>query len=317
MKKFLKIAMLTMSTFINQFLVAQNLVPNPSFEDKIVCPQGSGNIYDVANWSTSNNASPDYFNSCSNPSTVGVPFNSAGYQLALHGNGYVGIGTYFTLYQYREIIGVQLLVPLTIGIKYYISAYFSLNDSATWADCATNNIGFMFSNIPFNGVNHVPIDNFSHIHYDSILTDRINWTRIGGSFIADSTYQYLMIGNFYDDAHTDTSDCAALTDHLAYYYVDAVCVSTDSIYDSNWIGIHEIITNHEVLDLFPNPVNNMINLNNFSEENSFSIINITGEEILSGELFSGQNQIAISSISDGIYFLLLNKHSYKILIIHK
>src|SRR6185503_9492391 len=99
--------------------------------------------------------------------------------------------------------------------------------------------------------------NFSHIHCDSIIKDQINWIRVSGSFIADSTYKYLIIGNFYDDAHTDTFDCP----DYALYYVDMICVSTDSLKCS---GVSQGITptqNMNSVYIYPNPANLILQIN--------------------------------------------------------
>jgi hypothetical protein len=56
------------------------------------------------------------------------------------------------------------------------------------------------------------------------MSDTANWTLVSGSFVADSAYQYLVIGNFFSNALTDTMDLASDTYVPAYYFVDGVCV---------------------------------------------------------------------------------------------
>jgi len=97
----------------------QNLVPNPSFEDTIQCPFGSGHIHDAFGWFTLCGSS-DYFNACANAYAPinGVPTNFAGSKYAYDGNGYAGLITYYEpdslfIPNYREDIGIQLIQPLT------------------------------------------------------------------------------------------------------------------------------------------------------------------------------------------------------------
>ena len=47
---------------------------------------------------------------------------------------------------------------------------------------------------------------------------------MSGSFVADSAYQYLVFGNFFSNALTDTMDLASDDYVDAYYFVDGVCV---------------------------------------------------------------------------------------------
>src|ERR1043165_3367909 len=78
---------------------AQNLVPNPSFEDTVKCPTNHGDIngIDASNWLTFG-STPDYFNSCNNyPASdynhgCSVPDNWAGFQAAATGFAYAGLG---------------------------------------------------------------------------------------------------------------------------------------------------------------------------------------------------------------------------------
>ncbi len=67
-KKILFFLLLPLSSF------SQNLVPNPSFEDTVMCPSGSGLVEYCANWKIFRD-SPDYFQECASLSTLSVPYN--------------------------------------------------------------------------------------------------------------------------------------------------------------------------------------------------------------------------------------------------
>ena len=69
---------------------AQNLVPNPSFEDFTTCPTtlGTGGPLQCIPWIGINSA--DYFNVCGG-FLIGVPINILGYQEARTGAAYAGI----------------------------------------------------------------------------------------------------------------------------------------------------------------------------------------------------------------------------------
>jgi hypothetical protein len=311
---------LTLILFLfSRVCFAQNLVPNPSFEDTVHCPFGAAHIDDALGWYHAGN-SADYFNPCANAfgPTNGVPINFTGSQFAYDGNSYAGLVTYIVYFQqgYREKMGVQLSQPLSIGIKYYVSAYISRGDTIFGSDtikCSANKFGFRFSLLPHNNsANYLPTDNFSQVHSDSIVTDAVNWTKIAGSFIADSTYQYLFIGNFYDDAHTDTAQCSG---GYAYYLVDMVCVSTDSLTCNLNVGINQV--KNTLIKIFPDPVTDVLNIEHSFPDTKFELFNISGELIADGMLNRETNKINLTSIANGIYFLRLNKiHSYKIIIMH-
>lgn len=311
------ISLIVLLALISSSVIGQlNLVPNPSFEDTVMCPYGYARIQDAVGWFHAG-ASPDYFNPCANSYTpyVGVPTNFTGNQFAFDGNSYAGIATYMSYFPqgYREYMGIQLTQLLTIGTQYFVSCYISKGDTIFALDtlkCAANKFGFRFSTVAFNPA--APTDNFSHIHSDSIITDAINWTKISGSFIADSAYKYLIIGNFYDDAHTDTTQCLGGS---AYYLVDMVCVSENPVTCDVTSDINEI--NEAKLAPFPNPVNDLLHIPTSNGVKYYSITDMTGKVIMQGELTNNFYIINTSSISNGIYLLQLNYlKSYKIIIIH-
>lgn len=173
---------------------SQNLVPNPSFEDTVACPTTYGQIDKAVAWS-SYNPSPDYFHCCSgNPNNFGF-----GFQYAHTGKAHGG-GVQFNGWSSnnREILGSQLIEPLIIGQNYYISFWVNLGD---WSSCAINNVGILFIKDLYYPITP---KNISHLYSSQIISDTVNWIKISGSFIPDSSYKYILIGNFFDDENTDT-----------------------------------------------------------------------------------------------------------------
>lgn len=297
-----------------------NLVPNPSFEDTLQCPYTTGYL-PVTDW-TVFSPSPDYYNSCANGKSnplAGVPSNWEGYQNAYDGNAYVGIATYLVGSTEREYIGVQLTNQLIIGTKYYVSAYISRADSLT---CACNNFGFRFTNIHYNdSINWASISNYAQVYSTNIITDSLNWTKISGSFIADSTYKYVMLGNFFDDAHTDTLHrCYDPGTMAAYYYIDMVCISTDSLTCNQTLGIDNKVNMLPQITVYPNPVVDYININSSYKNYDLEIYNVLGEETLHLNNNISKTTINTSVLTNGFYILKIKtsttENSYKIYINH-
>ena len=63
MKYFMKQLFIVFFIFFNLSLSAQNLAPNPSFEDTVMCPNLGGQVDRAKFWYTVQNT-PDYFHSC-------------------------------------------------------------------------------------------------------------------------------------------------------------------------------------------------------------------------------------------------------------
>jgi len=290
-------------------LNGQNLVPNPSFEDKTACPNILSLIHYATGWERYCAETPDYYNECSTGNFTSVPNNYGGFQYASTGGAYAGIATYSkSIPNYRDIIGRNLTTQLTIGVKYYLSMQVNLSiGSLDSSSHATNNFGMLLSTVPYSNTSPAPIGNFAHFNYETVVTDTMNWTRVSGSFIADSTYGYIAIGNFFTDANTDTTQILVgnVTDPFSYYFIDDVCVSQDSLSCYNFTSVQQF-KNLENINIYPNPSNGKITISLEKEaEVSIIIRNIIGKIIFQDKFYSSKIFDLSLNSPAGLYFLTL------------
>ncbi|MFM7016384.1 MAG: hypothetical protein ACKOX3_08665, partial [Bacteroidota bacterium] len=264
-----------------------NLVPNPSFEDTINCIySGLGGVNKCDKW-YSCRSSPDYWTSCSQ--IYIVPNTVASYQFPHSGDKMFGIATYATQLAvsglFREIPGVDLIQSTITGNKYYFSMFINQAYSSTTnvvALLATNRIGVKLTNSIYTQASPVPINNTAD-YYDTIFhSDTAQWVKISGSFISNGSFSKLMIGNFFNDANTDTmnldNDSLTYQNAVSYYFIDDVCLSTDSLYAAIWTGIKENQLNPYTISLSPNPANSSITINGLiSPFSEYRIIDIQGK----------------------------------------
>lgn len=306
MQRFLLILLLLPS-----FSFGQNLVPNPSFEDTVSCPWNSSQVYKAVSWDAYG-GSPDYFHSCSPQLTdFSVPYNWGGYQPAASGNAYCALGTFAPILpNHREIIGAQLITSMGIGTKYFISFQACLSYSEPiLAYIATDKLGALFTTTSQTWLPTPILNNFAHVFTDSIITDSINWTRISGSFVADSAYQHIRIGNFFDSINTDTIVFTQDTSSFAYYYIDDVCVSTDSTYCANYsfTSIHNI--EYETsFRIYPNPTTGTFTVQGTVTE--IQVYDLFGRLLLR----SNKEQIDMSSYPAGIYMVRVGEATRKLIL---
>lgn len=202
---------------------AQDFVPNWSFEDHTQCPDSWNEVERATGWFRSLvNNNPlyhsDYLNACAAPN-FSVPSNVWGSQTASTGVAYMAQVPIApeVMPGYRENIYAQLVAPLQQGIDYDVHFQVSFTDNSQHA---ANNIGVKFSTVPY-----FPIDGVSQVYTEEIITDRLVWTEISGSFTADSAYTYIAVGNFFPDDQTLTSNvCPSCSSNHYGYYIDDVCV---------------------------------------------------------------------------------------------
>jgi len=292
---------------------AQNLISNPSFEDTVQCPDHLDQVNRAVGW-YSTRPSPDYYNTCASPSTVipvSVPYNYFGYQYPSTGNAYVGFCAKDDWFNIKECIGTQLISPLQIGIRYFVSFKLSLSYTNFGIACGVNKLGMLFSTVQYTTANNpAPVCNCSQFYTDSIVVDTVNWIQIKGSFIADSNYIYVNIGNFFEDSLIDSIQVQG-SQCVSYYYIDDVCVSPDSLTCYSSVGINEI-KNEEDLVLFPNPFTDRINITvNKNEIVEVNIYDITSRKLLS-QSFTNSTSINTEQLANGIYIYELRNSKHRI-----
>lgn len=275
---------------------------NPSFEDTVACPNAMAQVANAVGWSSFRDT-PDYFNTCGTGGS-NVPSNTQGYQYAHTGNSYCGSIIFARLGFYREIIGSQLLSPLVVGQKYSVSFYANLTIKPPNHAFGANKLGAKFSTILYDAfTNQMPINNIAPLHYDTIITDTANWTFISGSFIADSAYNYIAIGNFFDDVNTDTIRLGGgALPIYAYYYIDDIYVAVDSSGE----GVNEFnIDNY--FSVYPNPTAGAFTITTDEATiKNIEVINVLGEKVQGLNVFTHTGTIDLSSQPDGIYFVRVN-----------
>jgi hypothetical protein len=304
---------LFISLFFFKFSFAQNLVPNPSFEDTVGCPHGLANMQDAVGWAAYR-YTPDYFNPCNyscsscNNGQAAVPSNICGYQEPRTGDAYAGFGTYVNGASLREWMGAQLTDSLIIGkrynVEFFVSMAFTTAPGFDYFVGATNKMGARFSTVPYSPVgNNLPLNGYCQVYTDSVIDDTSNWVSISGSFIADSAYKYIVIGNFFSDSAITQIplDTAAGRFPYSYYYVEDVSVKFDTIDSVNDIDVDRTIK------VFPNPARDWIVLEGRGIK-SVEILNALGSNLGFYPMTAStlRHSINVSSFSQGIYFLKVN-----------
>jgi gliding motility-associated-like protein len=76
------------------------------------------------------------------------------------------------------------------------------------------------------------------------LTDKNNWTKFSGTYVATGTESYITIGNFNDNASTDTNFIGGGSYPGSYYYIDDVSIVCKDCDDT--VSVPNVFTpNHD------------------------------------------------------------------------
>lgn len=295
-----RIFFFTICFVLSIFIDAQNLIPNGSFEQFYHCPTTTGQLDSCIGWHNVKNT-PDYFNACADSITaVSIPSNVCGTQYPFEGNGYIGLYTYLYWTFYREIIGTMLTYTMEIGNNYHISMRVSRGNWTNQADnqTATNKLGLRFTTFPYSLVNSPQINNYAQIYVDSVITDTMNWVLLSWDYVPDSAYTHVYLGNFFDDAHTDTINIG-WTFGQSYYYVDSVNIICN---DANCATVVPIIKMEKVT-LNYDQKNSTVNIELFEDNfGALTIFNSIGQKIEQIEIYNDK-KINLSYLTEGLYII--------------
>lgn len=309
-------------------LPAQNLVPNGNFEEYSECPDYLVQVERCVGWDRAA-YTPDYFNACDtqavvgNSSWVGVPYNFVGYQSASNGNGYMGMITYLdSSYApdpelLHEHIGAYLTEPLIPGA----TVYLSFRASATYGNgfndrpkYVSSRLGVRFRNGPMDLFNPEVTDNSAALSLEDVLLDSSGWVLVRGSYVPDSAYDYIVVGNFFDRFH-----CQPVLVNpdgntgVAYAYVDDLCVSYDSTAYLN-TGFDEPNVRFG-LPVYPNPCSTdcrVIVSGLFKSEGHVTLYGADGRDVLRRHLISGMADVYLSTkdLQNGVYWIRLESDEH-------
>ncbi len=311
-------------------LGAQNLVPNPGFEELIDCPNNSTGMYLAHDWFSPTNGTSDIFNACHpmsggticpldtgntylDPWQWAVPTNVVGCQEPYSGNGYAGLYVY-ALEDSREYIQVELLEELEFGETYYVQFYLSAADRMQYATDAIH-IGFIADSIQYSTNFNYDFGIDLQNNVGNYLVDMDNWIQMDWEFVAEGNEKHIVIGNFLNNQNTDidTINTPALGYYSrSYYYIDDVYVGTENPNSIDETGIDTEIT------IFPNPSSDIINIDSNGIYKA-RLYDIRGNAIREFTLQAGRNELESKSLANGVYILKIgeNASSYlKIVVQH-
>jgi hypothetical protein len=229
MKNARKTSILAIFALISSFLPAQNLVPNPSFEENPEIPCSCTNsLTDLQRyskyWYAPSSGTCDIMSTKAKKGCfANVNDNYYGHQQPRTGDGMAMIISYSSGHGWREYLGVPLSKPLVKGGRYYAEFYVSRGD---YTNVAISDLGMAF----FTTEKPTTLTGYDIIATPAIrsasaIHDTAKWVKISGSFTAAEAYTHLVIGVF---AANPTEELARggrpNTMKYAAYYVDDVSV---------------------------------------------------------------------------------------------
>lgn len=214
---------------------AQNMVPNPGFEDLKAPPscwtfdtreKFSAHVEEwiIPNMGTADLLSTDLPDYCitAMPMSTALPVDyfPRGSQMPRSGKHFAGIKPLND--NRREYLEVKLVCPLVPGEEYYAEMYVSLSENTNYAQ---NKLAMYFSDTLIYTQSFEMLDFVPQIVEEEVIADTVNWVKIAGTFIAATPAQYLVIGSFAARANTMVQYLGDKGEiDFPYYFIDDVTV---------------------------------------------------------------------------------------------
>ena len=215
---------------------AQNLVPNPGFEEYKELPNNSAQFNKLKHWfnpagdvpATSDFGTPDFFHK-NGGMAARLPNTRMGKVEAMRGSGIAGLILYNKnrehLVDFREYLCVELKEPLQKGQEYQVELHFSTGISKQYGKLATSDLQVAFAEAEPKQEGNKPLS-LKPCYATSDLKVSSDWEKISFTYEADRDYRFLVIGNFKRDKDTKLKEVhrEEKADDCAYYFIDEVSV---------------------------------------------------------------------------------------------
>lgn len=217
---------LTLLLLFPCWLVAQNFVVNPDFENIQQPVPTQGSIEIATGWSSPNIGSSKLIGS-NFQRYVHDPYGSNWKFRAKSGSHVAGMSVFgssgsLPAEHNRAYIQGSLSRPLETGKKYYFSFWVHYHCEGA------NNIGITFlpEKLSLSSSGQIDLIPAAWQHDVTPYSTTKTWTQVVDSFVAYQPYQYFVIGNFFSDAETEVQNSPG--GHHFAYIDNVVVVAADN-----------------------------------------------------------------------------------------
>lgn len=219
---------LIITVFFVKLAWTQNLLENGGFELYNALPTNVMQSDLCVGWSKCNlggGGSPDYFH-VNGTGLVQLPNSFYATVQAHGGSAIMGLITYHGLStNFREYLSHALVSPLVVGATYNVQFFLSNGMyNGNYGGCGSNHFGMAFSTIQCQQNGTSPMDFMIPQYSENAIFYHNDWQQVNFSFVADSAYQYLTIGNFTSNANTLFQNVENSPTDIAYFFVDDIQV---------------------------------------------------------------------------------------------
>lgn len=230
-----------------------NLVKNSGFEEFSKPVHTWDQLERATGWSNANIGTCDVFEKTA--CHVAIPDNDLGTGTpAFEGEHYAGFVAYKEdmrqnwksmfwsdedwrnpgYQNYAEYLQTELAAPLTAGQEYDISFRVKLSNGS---DRAVSGIGGYCSPTSLAYEHPHYVNEKPQVGAGKVISDKQNWTEVKGTFTADGTEKFLILGAFPSAGMEKVKALEGADSQRAYYYIDGISLVIHPEPDSDGDGV--------------------------------------------------------------------------------
>lgn len=224
----LKALFLSLTLALAAIAMAQNLVPNPGFEEPDFCEVVpiENDLQLLTDWFSASTGTPDLYTveagtACGNYLYPGDPDDL--YREPYQGNRFVGFYAYLEGDTVKEYCSTPLLAELQVGHRYRVGFHYRVYSAFRYA---VQELGVLFTHEAVQ-LNHAgPIRQLPQVTFlgAPYLNNVDEWTRVQGEFVAEGGEHFLTIGSLVPSEFIAPLQVSGSGYNAAYYLIDAVDV---------------------------------------------------------------------------------------------
>jgi len=282
---------------------AQNLIPNPGFEEMDVPCIANSSYVDLAFWTRAQCAAGGaYFNVCSTVNgfpNAGTPSNFFGYQIPADGVAYTTTTTFALDPDFPPsfYLSSPLTEPLEAGVEYCFSANVSLAEQSAFRTTDLYVICTSYFPTTCNGNDTLNWTTESQLILNTTAVDTAEWSVLSGSFIATGGEEYITIGDFNGPASADTIYVgpSSFPSQQATYYVDKLELRTcESAVGEYSAGALEVAYDARA---------GLLAITTPSKEQleNIALVDMAGRAVVSMSNSSSPTQLNVAALPRGVY----------------
>ncbi|MFB6258345.1 MAG: OmpA family protein [Flavobacteriales bacterium] len=209
---------------------AQNLVPNPSFEEKDGSLRRDGQLHKAKKWVPGTGGDADLFTTEDDDEEIGAPETYKGRCKPKTGNRFAGIRVFsYRNEEPRTYISVELPDKMSQGVLYCVKFYVRLSPLSKYA---VNKVGAYLSKKDISTTEEKSLIYDAQVMHPKkkIHKNKRLWKPVCGAYKAKGGEEYITIGSFVENSEMENEKMRLARRYdksqfyEAYYFVDDVSI---------------------------------------------------------------------------------------------